>query len=702
MDSDPFFASERGRAPSAAATVAHFNTSSPAAARSPLSVDKDFFRDEYHGMRTPTQSGSPSSSSSHSDDLDIFPRPTFSNPPSPPRPGQHRLEQLFAQIPFPPPRQLASTLTRTDDGEHWRLTFNDENTQHRKPLTSITGSSRCLWPPDSTFLTMTSTFKERAYQYSTTPLETQHPKDAIEQKASLFPYSSFTTPSSGSQKNHPRSDSFQDTEKRQMDWQPCRKARRVMDGPYFKERNRRMVAGHVRKLIQEAVEDGVGELDLSYLELTDLPSDICDLNFAIVYNERGSFSLSKNRLKLFLSCNRFSTIPMDVFTLHNLSVLSLRNNSIEVIPPEIGLLHNLVELSLGGNQLKVLPSQISLLPKLQILTVHPNPLLEPPGTALTLTTAEQGNTPEAQYGTQQDADHATVAPAALAATPSPSSTQEDIYMFSANSQAGPSNVASFSAPSFEPEPTEEGSSETFVSSQSSTLTTGTLESTNSSLPSTASSTASGLSSDSPPHKVLKSRIPSLLILAGNAMLNHMDAYGATGVGKTGGSTVAHPRKDSKVSMDGYECFRDDIAMPRIRPCSDRGEGSSLADNSAERAHQTTSAAPAAASAGVKARKQFRFDEATIKSYLTPYMFDIYKRASINNRCQGCHQKFWKPCRTMVVWQDLLGQTKVPIQWKGCGIGACSGVPASVLSPTSSLHNASTAASARATVSTDLL
>ncbi|KAI8604372.1 hypothetical protein EDD21DRAFT_350978 [Dissophora ornata] len=139
-----------------------------------------------------------------------------------------------------------------------------------------------------------------------------------------------------------------------------------------------MVAGHVRRSIQEAVEDGVGELDLSCLELTDLPSEIRDLNFAIVFNERGSFSLSKNRLKLFLSSNQFLRIPMDVFALHNLSVLSIRNNHIDVIPPEIGLLHNLVELSVGGNLLKVLPSQIALLPKLQILTVHPNPFMVPP------------------------------------------------------------------------------------------------------------------------------------------------------------------------------------------------------------------------------------------------------------------------------------------------------------------------------------
>ncbi|KAF9962389.1 hypothetical protein BGZ72_006210 [Mortierella alpina] len=695
MDSDPFCASYRGMAPSPAAVARALV--SPTATRAPLPVDKDFFRDDHNGMRTPTRSGSPSSSSSHSDDLDIFPRPTFSNPPSPPRPGQHRLEQLFAQIPFPPPRQLASTFTKTDDGEHWRLTFNDENTQHRKALTSIAGSSRCLWPPDSTFLTMTSTFKERAYQCSTTPQETQHTKDAVEQKASLFPYSSFTTPSSSSHKNHPRSDSSQDTEKRLMDWQPCRKARRVMDGPYFKERNRRMVAGHVRKLIQEAVEDGVGELDLSYLELTDLPSDICDLNFAIVYNERGSFSLSKNRLKLFLSCNRFSTIPMDVFTLHNLSVLSLRNNSIEAIPPEIGLLHNLVELSLGGNQLKVLPSQISLLPKLHILTVHPNPLLEPPEAELALTAAVQGDIPADPHGAQQDPDQAPVPSTTLPTTPSPSSTQEDIYMLPANDQAGPSHAAASSTFAFGPEPTEEESSEIFVSSQSSTVTTGTLESTNSSNQSTASSMTSDLSRDSPPHKVVKSRIPTLLILAGNAMLNYMDAHGATGatgVRRTAGSSMEQPRKDSKISMDGYESFRDETSMCKTRPCSDHEGGSSWAENSAKRPLQTTTTTTPASA--VAAARQFTFDEATIKSYLTPYMFDIYKRASINNRCQGCHQKFWKPCRTVVVWQDLLGQTKVPMEWKGCGIGACKGVPASVLSPSSSLDTASTAAPATAT------
>jgi len=49
-----------------------------------------------------------------------------------------------------------------------------------------------------------------------------------------------------------------------LELQPRRKARRVMEGAYFKGMNHHMVETHVRKLIQEAVEDGVGELDLRY------------------------------------------------------------------------------------------------------------------------------------------------------------------------------------------------------------------------------------------------------------------------------------------------------------------------------------------------------------------------------------------------------------------------------------------------------
>jgi len=123
----------------------------------------------------------------------------------------------------------------------------------RKPLTSIAGSSRCLWPPNSTFLTTSSQIKDKASQHR--PLES-HEKT---------PEGTLSATTTGSHKNHSRSDSFKDTGDSMQELQPRRKARRMMDGPYFKERNHLMVASHVQKLIQEAVEDGVGELDLRYV-----------------------------------------------------------------------------------------------------------------------------------------------------------------------------------------------------------------------------------------------------------------------------------------------------------------------------------------------------------------------------------------------------------------------------------------------------
>ncbi|KAF9429056.1 hypothetical protein BGZ76_001912, partial [Entomortierella beljakovae] len=330
------------------------------------------------GVATPTQPNSPSYSPSTSEEMDYLfhtppPAPAFTQPPSPPRPEPWRRSlfggmlpldqreslgagnklsgtggiennslQFPARLPTPSDSKHSthnSAFTTTSlNNNHYSFSFESEP---RKSLTSIENFNRCLWPPDSTFLTMSNNFKERSLEYrrivnegsNSEGMATQHtPSRSMSPSISSALSSGVkATTSTGqldntifAQKSFIRSDNFQDSNDGMQEFQPRRKARRVMDGgPYFKERNHRLVTGHVRKLIQEAVEDGVGELDLSNLELTDLPSDICDLNFAIVYNERGSFSLSTNRLKLFLSSNQFTFVPIDVFALRNLSVLSL-------------------------------------------------------------------------------------------------------------------------------------------------------------------------------------------------------------------------------------------------------------------------------------------------------------------------------------------------------------------------------------------
>jgi hypothetical protein len=95
---------------------------------------------------------------------------------------------------------------------------------------------------------MTDEFKERILQ---------HPNLGSESIMDSPP----TTTTLKSQKN-PRSDSFKDNGDGFQELQQRRKARRVVDGPYFKGVNHDPVGSHVRKLIQEAVEDGLGELDL--------------------------------------------------------------------------------------------------------------------------------------------------------------------------------------------------------------------------------------------------------------------------------------------------------------------------------------------------------------------------------------------------------------------------------------------------------
>ncbi|KAF9360150.1 hypothetical protein BGX26_010396 [Mortierella sp. AD094] len=554
---------------------------------------------------------------------------------------------------------------------------------------------------------MSSTFKERAFQHRSIEQEGfNNEGTSFQPTASTALLLSTTSGGTGvassdgfmcSQKNHVRSEIFKDSGDCMQELQPRRKARRVMDGgPYFKERNHRLVAGHVRKLIQEAVEDGVGELDLSNLELTDLPSEICDLNFAIVYNERGSFSLSNNRLKLFLSSNQFSTIPMDVFALHNLSVLSLRNNSIEVIPPEIGLLHNLVELSIGGNLLKVLPSQIALLPKLHILTVHPNPFLtipepgvessnnigilnhdEPPA----FNGAHNGNNavaPETFEEHNITNHNGQVQPQATLISPPvspPAFQSEDVDMIPPPEQDGVDS-GSLSLATLGPETTISD-----VTSEQNQLTGESSSSQGYSFASSISieepSQHTAISSvtsevsigELPPHLTTRSRFPTLLVLAGNALLNYMESQSASVAAKKGGQGAERPRKDSKISMSGDEWSE----IPPIDGNS-HYQQEQWSGNQGARNHDGGSPVVPRSR-----KRRYVFKEDIIKSHLTPYLYDNFKRARTNNLCAGCQRRFWKPCKIVVVWQDILGQSSVPVEWRGCGIRGCPGVPESMLS-----------------------
>lgn len=162
----------------------------------------------------------------------------------------------------------------------------------------------------------------------------------------------------------------------------------------------------------------------------------------------------------------------------------------------------------------------------------------------------------------------------------------------------------------------------------------------------------------PPHRVLRSRFPTLAHLAGNVILNYMDAQTTKGGEDEGGD---RPRKDSKISMeDDDEWLEDPMGL-----CT----GADMTVNDACNGRRKQSVASKKRAGQVEL-----FKEEILKEYLTPYLFDILKRALINNKCGGCQRRFWKPCRIVIVWQDVLGQKRVPVRWKGCGIGTCPGVP----------------------------
>ncbi|KAF9580711.1 hypothetical protein BGW38_002525 [Lunasporangiospora selenospora] len=518
-----------------------------------------------------------------------------------------------------------------------------------------------------------------------------------------------------------------------------------------KTRNSGIVKEYVQRRIIEAVEDGTGELDLSSLELDDLPTEIKDMNYAVVYSERGSFSLTKNRLKLFLSSNHFRTIPMGVFSLQNLSVLSLRNNYLETIPPEIGLLHNLVELSIGGNKLKYLPSQIVLLPNLQILTVHPNLFKKPSQESSSGDT--QGNGIEtlpadgpAVQALPTQVIHTPTSVGAVGTFSTPLLTIEDpgrvrpIYQTgptsrlfqqplgfgvgASNSTVEANSIAthSWTSPILDGDDTEmvlvpnsnlglySGSQYSTDRPQNVTLDNIPLEVTDiemeednllpswsqSSEQSNMTSTSADIAAEAFRSFLQREEDVDQVSYGqesqGSPAIDQIDVLSVgTQLRLAPGLIMEtkHSRFPSLLTLAGNVILR--CAQEPNKSVSDTeavtGENMEALDNRVDGC-QSFLGRPTFASSYLSQEAQSRprekssttelFKEDMIKSYLTPDLYEVYRRARLNNICAGCKRRFWKPCKVVLVWQDILGQSQVPFEWKGCGIGACPSLPEQML------------------------
>ena len=93
------------------------------------------------------------------------------------------------------------------------------------------------------------------------------------------------------------------------------------------------------------------------------------------------FSSLTPSIQLFLSGNRLTHLPPELFRLTTLTVLSLRNNRLDTIPPCISNLSHVQELNIAQNNIAWLPYEMLDLMHCRgthrQITVRPNPLVSP-------------------------------------------------------------------------------------------------------------------------------------------------------------------------------------------------------------------------------------------------------------------------------------------------------------------------------------
>jgi hypothetical protein len=118
--------------------------------------------------------------------------------------------------------------------------------------------------------------------------------------------------------------------------------------------------------IETARRKGATELDLSEMELTELPEAIGQLIHLKVLKLGGISWMNEN--------NRLTTLPESLSNLSQLQKLDLSNNQLTTLPESLGNLSKLQELYLSNNQLTMLPESLGNLFHLQTLYLHKNQL----------------------------------------------------------------------------------------------------------------------------------------------------------------------------------------------------------------------------------------------------------------------------------------------------------------------------------------
>ncbi|MGD8762363.1 MAG: P-loop NTPase fold protein [Desulfobacteraceae bacterium] len=138
----------------------------------------------------------------------------------------------------------------------------------------------------------------------------------------------------------------------------------------------------VEKKIDQALQEGETELDLSEMLFTELPESIGQLTnlqfLTLEANRLSTLPESVGRMTnlqfLNLDANQLTTLPESIGQLTNLQTLNLYANQLTTLPESIGQLTNLQAFHVGGNQLSTLPESIGQLTNLQALHLPGNKL----------------------------------------------------------------------------------------------------------------------------------------------------------------------------------------------------------------------------------------------------------------------------------------------------------------------------------------
>ncbi|MEH1857599.1 MAG: leucine-rich repeat domain-containing protein [Nostoc sp.] len=126
--------------------------------------------------------------------------------------------------------------------------------------------------------------------------------------------------------------------------------------------------------IEKARQEGAIELDLSNIELTEIPEAVASLT---------------GLQQLDLDNNQLTELPEAIASLTGLQQLDLHNNQLTQLPEAVASLTGLQQLDLHNNQLTELPEAIASLTGLQRLYLRNNQLIELPEAIASLTGLQQ-------------------------------------------------------------------------------------------------------------------------------------------------------------------------------------------------------------------------------------------------------------------------------------------------------------------------